>query len=107
VPALPDGPSDSSSLQTLRLLRDSTSYLSELRELYGGAFTLRPLYSPALVVVCDPALVRVIFTGDSTMLHAGEANRILEPASGPKIGIPLLAEMLNPVASSGDTVSAR
>jgi cytochrome P450 len=83
VPALPDGPSDSSSLQTLRLLRDSTSYLSELRERYGGIFTLRPLYSPALVVVCDPALVRVIFTGDSTMLHAGEANRILEPASGP------------------------
>jgi cytochrome P450 len=83
VPALPDGPSDSSSLQTLRLLRDSTSYLSELRKSYGGVFTLRPLYSPAFVVVCDPALVRVIFTGDSTVLHAGEANRILEPASGP------------------------
>jgi cytochrome P450 len=83
VPALPDGPNDSSSLQTLRLLRDSTSYLSELRKGYGGVFTLRPLYSPALVVVCDPALVRAIFTGDSTTLHAGEANRILEPASGP------------------------
>jgi cytochrome P450 family 135 len=83
VPALPDGPGDSSSLQTLRLLRDSATYLSELRKSYGGAFTLRPLHSPALVVVCDPALVRVIFTGDPAVLHAGEANRILEPASGP------------------------
>jgi cytochrome P450 len=83
VPELPDGPCDSSSLQTLRLLRDSTSYLSELRKSYGDVFTLRPLHSPAFVVVCDPALVRVIFTGDPAMLHAGEANRILEPASGP------------------------
>lgn len=83
APALPHGPSDSSSLQTLRLLRDSTSYLSELRKSYGGVFTLRPLQSPAFVVVCDPALVRVLFTGDPATLHAGEANRILEPASGP------------------------
>ncbi len=83
VPALPEGPRDSSSLQTLRLLRDSTSYLRELRGSYGGAFTLRPLHSPPFVVVCDPALVRVIFTGDPATLHAGDANRILEPASGP------------------------
>jgi cytochrome P450 family 135 len=83
VPALPEGPRDSSSLQTLRLLRDSTSYLRELRESYGGVFTLRPLHSPPFVVVCDPALVRVIFTGDPATLHAGDANRILEPASGP------------------------
>ncbi len=83
APALPEGPRDSSSLQTLRLLRDSTSYLRELRERYGGVFTLRPLHSPALVVVCDPALVRVIFMGDPATLHAGAANRILEPASGP------------------------
>jgi len=35
------------------------------------------------VVVCDPALIGAIFTGDPATLHAGAANRILEPASGP------------------------
>jgi cytochrome P450 family 135 len=84
APALPEGPRDSASLQTLRLLRDSTSYLRELRESYGGIFTLRPLHSPAFVVVCDPVLVGALFTGDPATLHAGVANRILEPASGPK-----------------------
>jgi cytochrome P450 len=83
APALPDGPRDSASLQTLRLLRDSTSYLRELRASYGGIFTLRPLHSPAFVVVCDPALIGAIFTGDPATLHAGDANRMLEPASGP------------------------
>jgi cytochrome P450 len=81
--ALPEGPRDSASLQTLRLLRDSTDYLCELRATYGGIFTLRPLHSPAFVVVCDPALVGALFTGDPATLHAGAANRILEPASGP------------------------
>jgi cytochrome P450 family 135 len=80
---LPEGPSDSASLQTLRLLRDSTTYLRELWERYGAVFTLRPLHSPALVVVCDRALIGAIFTGDPATLHAGAANRILEPASGP------------------------
>jgi cytochrome P450 len=80
---LPEGPRDSASLQTLRLLRDSAAYLHELRESYGGIFTLRPLHSPAFVVVGDPALVGAIFTGDPGTLHAGAANRILEPASGP------------------------
>jgi cytochrome P450 len=81
--ALPEGPRDPASVQTLRLLRDSTSYLRELRESYGGIFTLRPLHSPAFVIVCDPVLVGGIFTGDPATLHAGAANRILEPASGP------------------------
>jgi len=84
VTVLPEGPRDSASVQTLRLLRDSTRYLRELRESYGDIFTLRPLHSPAFVVVCDPALVGVLFTGDPVTLHAGAANRILEPASGPK-----------------------
>jgi hypothetical protein len=75
APALPEGPRDSASLQTLRLLRDSTTYLGELRESYGGIFTLRPLHSPPFVVVCDPALVGAIFTGDPATLHAGAANR--------------------------------
>ncbi len=83
VPALPEGPRDSASVQTLRLLRNSTSYVRELRETYGGAFSLRPLHSPAFVVVSDPALVGALFTGDPQTLHAGAANRILEPASGP------------------------
>lgn len=82
-PALPDGPRDSASLQTLRLLRDSSSYLRELREGFGGIFTMRPLHPPVFVVVCDPALIGEIFTVETATLHAGAANRILEPASGP------------------------
>jgi len=78
---LPFGPSDASAKQTLRLLRDSWRYMSELRQAHGDVFTLRPLRSPPLVVVSDPRLAREVFGGPST-LRAGVANRILEPASG-------------------------
>src|SRR5580692_2735397 len=80
---VPDGPSDTSALQTLRLLRDAGSYLLEMRRRFGSVFTLRPLRFPLLVVVSDQTLIQAIFTGDPKLLHAGAANRILEPASGP------------------------
>jgi cytochrome P450 len=78
---LPPGPDDSSSTQTLRLLRDSWQYTSEQKQAHGDIFTLRPLSSPPVVVVSNPILVRNVFTGPS-ILQAGIANRILEPASG-------------------------
>lgn len=54
--------------QALGLLRDSRSYLRGTAT--GAVFTLSPLHSPAFAVVCDPALIRAIFTGRS-----GEAPR--------------------------------
>ena len=81
---LPDGPDDTASVQTLRLLRGEGTYLIEQRQRYGRTFTLRPLHFPPLVVVSEPRLAQTLFTGDTASLHAGAANRILEPASGPQ-----------------------
>jgi cytochrome P450 family 135 len=79
---LPPGPDDPPALQARRFLGDPWSYLRETSERFGAMFTLRPLYLPALVVISDPALVQELFTADPAALHAGAANRVLEPASG-------------------------
>jgi len=49
---------------------------------YGDLFTLRIAQEDTWVVTSDPAVVKEVFTGDSTLLHAGEANRILLPVLG-------------------------
>jgi cytochrome P450 len=53
------------------------------RERYGSMFTLRIVHEGTWVMVSDPEAVKQVFTGDPRVFHAGEGNRILEPALGP------------------------
>jgi cytochrome P450 len=46
-------------------------------------FTLKIVHEGTWVMVSDPEAVKQVFTGDPRVFHAGEGNRILEPALGP------------------------
>jgi len=51
---------------------------------HGDLFTVRWPGAGPIVFVADPELVKQIFTGRPHELHAGESNRLLEPAVGPR-----------------------
>lgn len=71
------------SLQSLGfLMREVPLTLRAQREL-GDVFTVHVRGIPPLVIVADPAIVKEIFTGDATQLHAGEGNAVLLPVVGP------------------------
>jgi cytochrome P450 len=53
------------------------------RRTCGDLFTLHLPFGP-VVVTCDPATIRSVFTGDPAVLRAGEGNRPLEPVVGPE-----------------------
>ena len=71
-------------MQAVGLWRDPIRLLARLRARYGDVFSVRFPSFPRLVYVADPELVKRVFTGDSRLFHAGEANAmVLEPALGP------------------------
>jgi cytochrome P450 len=71
-------------VQAVGLWRDPIRLLAHLRARYGDVFSVRFPSFPRLVYVADPELVKRVFTGDSRLFHAGEANAmVLEPALGP------------------------
>jgi cytochrome P450 len=66
------------------LLREH-DLLERCRRRYGDVFTLRAWpFESLLVVVCDPSVIKSIFTGDPETLRAGEGNDVLEPVAGPE-----------------------
>jgi cytochrome P450 family 135 len=71
-------------LQTARLARDPIGYMRRCRARYGELFTLRYYPFDTLVYVCDPDVIREIFTGDPEVFRAGEANQFMEPTLGPR-----------------------
>ena len=81
---LPPGPRAPALLQAMRFGRDPLGFFEGLMRRYGYAFTVSFPYFRRVVYLADPALVKEVFTGDPTALHAGEANAtVLEPALGP------------------------
>ncbi len=82
--SLPPGPRLPKSAQTARLARDPIGYMRRCRERYGDLFTLRYHPFDTLVYVCDPEVIREIFTGDPEVFRAGEANQFMEPTLGPR-----------------------
>jgi len=49
---------------------------------FGDCFTLKLLNNPTIVLVRDPRTIKAVFTGNASVLHAGETARILEPLLG-------------------------
>jgi cytochrome P450 family 135 len=78
----PPGPSSPALIQTLMMIRDPLRYFERCMRRYGRVFTVKFLAMGDLVYVVDPALVKQIFTGDSAVFRAGEANEVLEPVLG-------------------------
>src|SRR2546421_3415670 len=82
--SLPPGPRLPKAAQTARLARDPMGYMRRCRARYGELFTLRYHPFDTLVYVCDPEVIRDIFTGDPDVFRAGEANQFMEPTLGPR-----------------------
>ena len=82
--SLPPGPRLPKAAQTAQLARDAIGYMRRCRARYGDLFTLRYHPFDTLVYVCDPEVIREIFTGDPEVFRAGEANQFMEPIVGPR-----------------------
>jgi cytochrome P450 len=84
TPSLPPGPNLPAPLQALRYAREPLGFLTSLQRSYGDIFTVRFPFFGRLVYVTRPDLVKLVFTGSPSQMHAGEANAtVLEPALGP------------------------
>ena len=84
VPGLPPGPRMPATVQVLRYARDPLNFLIKLQRRHGDIFTVRFPFFGRLVYVTRPDLVKQVFTGSPSQMHAGEANAtVLEPAVGP------------------------
>ncbi len=69
-------------MTTLRWAFRPIALMERAHRRYGDVFSL-PLYGMGRVVfVSDPELIKQVFTGPATLLHAGEAAQILRPVVG-------------------------
>jgi cytochrome P450 len=69
-------------VQTVGFLLGGTRFLQAMRRRYGDVVLLGTLFDDRFVMVFHPELVRTVFQGSNTQLHAGEANALLGPILG-------------------------
>ena len=79
---LPPGPRTPQPLQTLRWVVRPTAFMDECSRRYGDSFTLKIANEGTWVFISDPDAIKQVFTGDPRLLHAGEANVVLQPVLG-------------------------
>jgi cytochrome P450 family 135 len=82
TPAVPPGPDWNLAQSTWRWWRRPLEVLEYCRDRYGDTFSYRLPYDGTWVFVSDPESVKQVFTGDPSLLHAGEANIVLLPVLG-------------------------
>ncbi len=70
------------ALQTGIWFRRAQWMMAQCRRRFGETFSLTIAYEGTWVMVSNPEDVKAVFTGDPELLHAGEANRILQPILG-------------------------
>src|SRR5689334_565614 len=80
---LPPGPREPSIVQLLQLTHRPLPWLHECARRHGDPFTARFFGLGTFVLIAAPELIKQVFTGDPELLHAGKANRIVEPVVGP------------------------
>ena len=79
---LPPGPRQPQYAQALQWLARPQQFMLRQRERFGDVFTFDFIAGFPLVVLSDPEDVRTVFTGSAEVMHAGEANIVLEPIVG-------------------------
>jgi cytochrome P450 family 135 len=79
---MPPGPRLPRVVQTAGFLLFGARFLAALQRRYGDVVTLGTLFDERFVMVFDPELVKQVFRGSATQLHAGEANALLGPVLG-------------------------
>jgi cytochrome P450 len=81
---IPPGPRLPAHLLGAKWLLREHRLLERCRQRYGNVFSLKMWPLGLLVVVCEPSEIKRIFTGDPTLLQAGEGNSVTEPVAGPE-----------------------
>ena len=79
---IPRGPSASRVRQTVRWIYRPGAMLEDCHRRYGYMFTLRIAHEGTWVFLAHPDMVKQVFTGDPRVLHAGEANIVVQPFLG-------------------------
>jgi cytochrome P450 family 135 len=82
APELPPGPDWSLPRTMWHWWRRPLQTLEECQARYGDMFTIRLPHEGTWVFVSDPEVVKDVFAGDPTLLHAGAANIVLLPVLG-------------------------
>jgi cytochrome P450 len=80
--SLPPGPRWPRAVQTIAWGARPGPFMLRCRARYGDMFTLRIAQEGHWVLTSDPDAVQQVFKGDSRLLHAGEANKVLLPVVG-------------------------
>ena len=82
---LPPGPALPKIVQGLLFVFKPLEFLERCRARYGGIFRLRlPAEYGHVYYLSDVDLIGKVFAGDASVMHAGEANAVLEPVTGPR-----------------------
>ncbi|MBX8685886.1 cytochrome P450 [Mycobacterium sp. 20091114027_K0903767] len=79
---LPPGPRLPPPVQAALMLHFWPRFVSACRRRYGDVFTLGVSAMGTMVYLADPADIKVVFAGDPTIFHAGEANSVLSTLLG-------------------------
>ena len=79
---MPPGPPLPRLVQTAGFMFGGPRFLDACRRRYGNAVTFGTLFDSRFVMLFDPGLVKQLFQGSNTQLHAGEANALLGPIVG-------------------------
>jgi len=80
--ALPPGPQQSPFLQTLGFLLSPQGSTHRNAERFGDLYTVQTSIFGTEVVTTDPEIIKLAFTGDPDVFHAGEANEALGTVVG-------------------------
>ena len=80
--SLPPGPMTPAAVQMGEWIMRPVPFIERCRARYGDFFTVRFVMGN-VVWICDPDVIKRVFTGDPDVLHAGEGNAApLEPIMG-------------------------
>jgi len=79
---IPPGPTASRLRQTVRWIYRPGAMMEDSHRRYGDMFTLRLAHEGTWVFLAHPDMVKQVFTGDARVLHAGEANIVVQPFLG-------------------------
>ena len=80
----PPGPPLPKLIQGILFVVKPLELLEACRARYGGIFTLRLPQYGSVYYLSDVELIGEVFATDAKIMHAGEANSILTPVTGPR-----------------------
>ena len=79
---LPPGPAAPAALQAVPFWSRPLAFVERCRARYGTPFTIRLPFTPAFVMIADPAQIKEVFTAPPDVLHPGSGARVLAPLVG-------------------------